>query len=192
MRVVYLHNADRASKRRRRFDRWFLRMIAFIMNWKKNEKFVNVFVQIKTHHHEIILRVLLYRKIHRLSRRNERTHLRDLDDVKSIFNRRCFIFCRWFEMHEWLVISYRVEFLFFLRFNVALKASRRMLVDAINTFSVFIKCSAFKRKMLAHAEIAFFIVSTSFVDIIIFLTSKTLFDSALLFKIFANSMKIIV
>jgi hypothetical protein len=162
------------------------------MNWKKNEKFINVFVQIKIHHCEVILRALLCRKIHRLLKRSERTHLRDLDDVKSIFNRRCFIICRCFEVHERLVVSYRVEFLLLLRFNVALKASRRMLVDAVNTFSVFIECSAFERRMLARAEIAFLIVSTNFVDMIILLTSKALFDFTFLFKIFANSMRIVV
>jgi hypothetical protein len=69
--------------------RMILRMIAFIMNWRKNEKFVNVFVQIETHHREIILRALLNRKIHRLLKHSERAHLRNLDDVKSIFCRRC-------------------------------------------------------------------------------------------------------
>ncbi len=192
MRAVYLHNVDRTSKRRRRFNWWFLRMIAFIMNWKKNEKFVNVFVQIKTHHREIILRALLCRKIHRLLKRNQETHLRDLDDVKSIFNRRCFIICRCFEMHERFVISYYVEFLLLFRFNVALKTSRQILVDAVNTFSLFIEYSALKRRMLARAKIAFFIVLINFVNMIILLTLKTLFDFAFLFKIFANSMRIIV
>jgi hypothetical protein len=167
-------------------------MIAFIMSCEKNEKSVNVFVQIEIHHREIILRALLCRKIHRLLKRSERMHLRDLDDVKFFFNRRCFFICRCFEMHERFVVSYRVESLLLLRFNVALKASRKMLVDAVNTFSVFIECSAFERKMLARAEIAFLIVSTSFADMIVLLTSKALFDSALLFKIFADSMRIIV
>jgi hypothetical protein len=56
------------------------------------------------------------------------------------------------------LLFYNVSnFCFFFRFNVVLKTSRRMLVDVINTFFVFIECFAFKRRMLARAEIAFFI-----------------------------------
>jgi hypothetical protein len=167
-------------------------MIAFIMNWRKNEKFINVFVQIEIHHCEVILRVLLCRKIHRLLKCNERAHLRNLDDVKSISCRRCVFICRCFEMHERFVVSNRVKSLFLLRFDVALKALSKMLVHAINTFFVFVECSAFEQRMFARVEIAFFIVSTDFVDVIIFLTSKALFDFAFLFEIFANSMRVIV
>jgi hypothetical protein len=167
-------------------------MIAFIMNWKKIKKSVNVFVQIKTHHREIILRVLLCRKIHRLLKRSERTHLRNLDDVKLIFYRRCVFIWRCFEMHERFVILNRVEFLFLFCFNVALKVSRKLFVDVINTFFLFVECFAFELRMLARTKIAFFIISTDFVDVILFLTSKTLFDSAFLFEIFINSMRIIV
>jgi hypothetical protein len=57
---------------------------------------------------------------------------------------------------------------------------------------LFIEYSALKRRMLARAKIAFFIVLINFVNMIILLTLKTLFDFAFLFKIFANSMRIIV
>jgi hypothetical protein len=118
--------------------------------------------------------------------------LRKLDDVKSISCRRCVFVWRCFEMHERFIVLNCVEFLLFFCFNVALKTSRKMLVDAINTFFVFVECSAFERRMFACTKIAFFVVSTNLVDVIILLTSKALFDSAFLFKIFINSMRIIV
>jgi hypothetical protein len=167
-------------------------MIALIMNRKKNEKSIYVFVQIEIHHCEIILRVLLCRKIYRLLRRSEQTHLYDLDDVKLIFCRRCVFVWRCFEMHERFIVLNYVEFLLFLCFDVALKTSRRMLVNVVNTFFVFVECSAFERKMLACIKIAFFVISTNFIDVIILLTSKTLFDFAFLFEIFADLMRIIV
>ncbi len=95
-------------------------------------------------------------------------------------------------MHERLIVLNRVKFLLLFLFNVALKVSRRMLVDAVNTFFVFVECSAFERKMLARTKIAFLIISTDFVDVIILLTLKALFDSAFFFEIFADLMRVIV
>jgi hypothetical protein len=125
---------------------------------------------------EFILRVLLSRKIYHLLKRNEQTHLQNIDD-KRLISCRCYVFIwRCFEMHEWFFILNYVEFLLFFCFNIALKTSCKIFINVINAFFVFIECFIFKRKMFACTEISCFVISTNFVDVIIFLVMKTLFN----------------
>jgi hypothetical protein len=91
-------------------------------------------------------------------------------------------------MHDRLVVSNVVQFLLLLRFDVALKASRRVLFVAVDTLFVIVYCFAFVREMIMCAKIAFYIIATSFTNVIVFLTMKALLNSAFFFEIFASSM----
>jgi hypothetical protein len=91
-------------------------------------------------------------------------------------------------VHDQFVVSNVVQFLLLLRFDVALKASRRVLLVAIDAFFVIVYNFALIEKMLVCTKIAFYIVATDFVNVIVFLTMKALFNSAFLFEIFASSM----
>jgi hypothetical protein len=91
-------------------------------------------------------------------------------------------------VHNRFVVSDFVQFILLQRFDVALKASRRVLFIAVDALFVIVYRFAFVEEMFVCAKFAFYVVTTSFADVIIFLTVKALLDSALFFEIFADSM----
>ncbi len=95
-------------------------------------------------------------------------------------------------MHDRFVISNDIQSLLLARFDDALKASRRILFFAIDAFFMIVYCFAFVEKMLVRAEITSDVVTTNFVDVIVLLTTKALFEFALFFKVFACSMRVVI
>ncbi len=77
-------------------------------------------------------------------------------------------------------------------FDVALKISCRVFFVAIDAFFMIVYNFAFVEKMFVYAKFAFYIIATNFADVFVFLTMKTLLNSAFFFEIFAYSMRIIV
>ncbi len=95
-------------------------------------------------------------------------------------------------MHDRFDVSNDIQSLLLTRFDVALKTSRRMFIFVINAFFMIVYCFAFVEKMLVCTKITFDVVTTSFADVIVLLTTKALLEFAFFFKIFAYSMKVIV
>ncbi len=85
-------------------------------------------------------------------------------------------------MHDRFVVSNDIQSFLLVRFNDALKTSRRMLFFAVDAFFMIVYCFAFVERMLVRAKITFDVITTSFVDVIVFLTTKALFEFAFLFQ----------
>ncbi len=117
--------------------------------------------------------------------------MRFIDDV-SMIDHQIVDDARCLRVRDEFVVSNVFQFLFFLRFDDALKASRRMFFFAVDAFFMIVYCFAFVRKMLVRAEITFDVVTTNFVNVMILLTTKALLEFALFFKIFACLMKVVI
>ncbi len=69
---------------------------------------------------------------------------------------------RCLRVHDRFAVSDVVQFLFFLRFDVALKASRRMLLIAVDAFFMIVNRFVFVEEMIVCAKFAFCVVATNF------------------------------
>ncbi len=67
-----------------------------------------------------------------------------------------------------------------------------MFFFAIDIFFVIVYDFAFVEKMIVSAKITFDVIATNFVNMIVFLTMKVLFDFAFFFEVIAYFIKIIV
>jgi hypothetical protein len=106
----------------------------------------------------------------------------------SIVQRRSVNLSRSLHVYDRFVVSDFVQFLLLLRFDIALKASRRVLLVAVDAFFVIVYRFAFVEEMFMRTKFAFYIVATNFADVIVLLTMKALLNSAFFFEIFASSM----
>ncbi len=167
-------------------------MIMLVDNDRQSRKFIDDFIKIQTYKREFILYVLLHCIICSQMRREKRKHrLIFIDD--TLISRRCWIdFSRCFRVHNRFVVSNDIQSFFLARFDVALKASRRMLIFAVDAFFMIVYCFAFVERMLVCTKITFNVVTTSFADVIVLLTTKALLEFAFFFKIFACSMKVVI
>ncbi len=167
-------------------------MIFSICNNRQNEKFVDDFVKIQTHKNEFILCVLLSCVLRLYVKLFEREHELRFVCAASIIHWRSVNLSRSLHVYDRFVVSDFVQIFLFLRFDIALKASRWVFLVAVDALFVIVYRFVFVEEIFMRTKFAFYIVASDFSDVIVFLTVKVLLNSAFFFEIFANSMWIIV
>ncbi len=93
---------------------------------------------------------------------------------------------RSFRVYDRFIVLNVVQFFFLLRFDVALKVSRRIFFIAIDAFLIIVYRFAFVEEMFMCAKLAFYVIAINFVDVFVFLTMKTLLN----FTFFSKYSKI--
>ncbi len=134
-----------------------------------------------------------YRKAKKRRRwRNFSSIKRLLNADVEFFERRLLHIFEIYRMQNRFRASYVRNFIFLDYFDFALKRSNRMIVFTISTFSFVDRYLARWIIMRFDANWTSSLISTDFVDVIISLTIKTLFDSTIINKQLSKYLRVLV